>query len=156
MGYAATHSTASDVRPPRRERVLEGLRTVGINLLFVVGVLVVGYSLLVTYDLKQQETALKRQEVEAARAQLDRDVEVNDRLKSQIRFLRTDAGVEKVARDALGLVRPNEQTYVVVNAPSSKAARLSPPAPVAEAPAAGPGLLTRLWSSVVEVWNGGD
>ena len=157
MASSASSITLGEPRSTNRDRALDVLRTVVINLAFAALVAVVGYSLLVTYQLKQQETRQKELEVETARADLQRDIEINEDLRRQIRTLRTEAGLEKVARERLGLVRPNESTYVVVNVPPTlAAARVSaetrPPAVVPPTES----LITLAWRTVVELWNGGE
>lgn len=134
-----------------RLRRVERLRTLGTNVLFVLAVLLIGYSLIVTYQEKRRETILKQQEVERMRHDLARVVAQNDDLRGQIRFLQTEEGVEKVARERLGLIRPNETTYIVINAP-----RITEPAP-RPSPAMGPspshgGVLRWL----LDLWNGGE
>jgi cell division protein FtsB len=150
-------AAAAESRRIRRERILDVLRTIAINLLYTGLVLVVGYSLLVTYRLKRYETAQKRAEVEAARAHLARDVEINEELKHEIRFLRTEDGVEKVAREKLGLIRPHESTYVIVNAPAPRPFPRVRPSPLSTPP--GPtseSLAVTAWKALEELWNGGD
>lgn len=146
-----------DTRRGGHERALDVLRTIAINLLFTLLIAVVGYSLVVTYKLKQEETAMKRQDVEQARLQLARDIEKNDELTQEIHFLRTGEGVEKVAREQLGLIRPHEVTYVVVNA------RVMPtPRPIHRLPLnaqrSRPAESMSAWVSreFAEIWNGGD
>lgn len=157
MASSASSVTFGEPRATNRERALDVVRTIVINLAFAALVAVVGYSLLVTYQLKQQETRQKELEVEAARADLQRDVEINEGLRHQIRTLRTEAGLEKVARERLGLVRPNESTYVVVNVPPALAATRA--AAEARTPAVAPpseSLPVLAWRTVVELWNGGE
>lgn len=157
MASSASSMTFGEPRSTNRERALDLLRTLFINLAFAALVAVVGYSLLVTYQLKQQETRQKELEVEIARADLQRDIEINEDLRRQIRTLRTEDGLEKVARERLGLVRPNESTYVVVNVPPALAAArpASATRPTTVAPP-DEGLLTTAWRAVVELWNGGE
>lgn len=99
---------------------------------------------------------MKEAEVEKARTDLARVVAYNEGLKSQVRFLQTREGVEKVAREKLGLIRPNETTYIVINAPPAD----EPPArPVAGRPDAAQkprGFVDSALRWVREVWNGGD
>ncbi len=139
----------------RLESVLDVLRTIAINLLFTALVAVVGYSLLLTFKLKHEETLGKQREVESARAELQADIETNDALKHQIHFLKTSDGVEKVARERLGLIRPYESSFVVVNIPKTPAAHARPATSDAES---GPSESVTEWvrNRVVELWNGGD
>lgn len=155
MASTSSSMTIGDSRPTRRDQAFEYVRVLIVNAAFASLVLVVGYVLMVIYETKQQETWQKKQEVEAARAQLQRDVAINEALKRHIAFLKTEAGVEKVARDRLGLVRPNESSYVVVNAPP-------PPAAPARADnvqgqsSPSKGLFAQAWRLVLEIWNGGE
>ena len=41
----------------------------------------------------------------------------NDRMRERVSYLETDAGVEEIAREKLGLVRPGELAYAVVPPP---------------------------------------
>jgi len=138
-----------------RGRGWERLRLVLLNVLFTFAVLGVGYALWVTYEVKRDETRMKEAEVEQARVELARVVAYNEGLKSQVRFLQTQEGVEKVAREKLGLIRPNETTYIVINAPPGG----EPDRPVGVRPAASQkpqSLADRALRWVREVWNGGD
>ncbi|MCR4432207.1 MAG: septum formation initiator family protein [Tepidanaerobacteraceae bacterium] len=54
-------------------------------------------------DLARQEAEL-RQQIEAA-------VQQREQLKKQIQLLHTDSYIEMVARDKLGLVKPDEYIY---------------------------------------------
>ncbi len=60
----------------------------------------------------RQMLAQQRQ-VANTEAKLDAVVEENRQLESQIASLQTDAGVERLAREQLGLVRPGETGYQV-------------------------------------------
>lgn len=139
------------------ERVIDAFRTLIINLLFIALVLVVGYSLIITYRLKQHETWQKTVEVNRAHDQLTHDIEINDGLKREIQFLRTEPGVEKIARERLGLIRPNETTYLVINARPPHPHHAHPTTPLTgeEEPPSEP-ILTQAWHLVVDLWNGGE
>ena len=50
--------------------------------------------------------------LEKEREQLEEDISV---LEKKIEYLKTDNGVESVAREKLGLVKPSEIAFVVVN-----------------------------------------
>ncbi|MDI3481959.1 MAG: cell division protein DivIC [Tepidanaerobacteraceae bacterium] len=54
-------------------------------------------------DLARQEAELKRQ-IEAA-------MQEREQLKKQIQLLHTDSYIEMIARDKLGLVKPDEYIY---------------------------------------------
>ena len=155
MPFGSSQMILGDPRPTRQERVFEWIRTGVVNVLFFALVLGVGYVLTIIYETKQQETWLKKLEVEAARADLQRDIAINDALKRTIAFLKSDAGVEKVARDRLGLVRPNEASFVVVNAPTAVSSSSRAESKEAQKHPQ-PGVLTQAWGVVLDVWNGGD
>lgn len=155
MASTTSSMIIGDSRPTRQERAFEFFRVLIVNAGFAALVLVVGYVLMVIYETKQQETWQKKQEVEAARAQLQRDVAINEALKRHIAFLKTEAGVEKVARDRLGLVRPNESSYVVVNAPPVQASAARAESTQAQS-SPSVGLFAHAWRMVLELWNGGE
>ncbi|MBM3460707.1 MAG: septum formation initiator family protein [Armatimonadetes bacterium] len=135
-----------------RVAVGERLRVIAVNVLFTAGIALMAYVLLLTWQEKRRETLEKEREVAAMRAFLAKVVAQNDDLKRQVRFLQTPEGVEKVARERLGLIRVNETSYVVINAPTLKDAPepRSTPKPPAE-PAGSP--LSR-WLG--HFWNSGD
>jgi cell division protein DivIC len=66
-------------------------------------------------------------QVRAITLDIDRLRVDNTRLKSQVTEAKTDAFVEREARERLGLVRPGDVPVVVVNAPAP--AKLPDPAP---------------------------
>jgi cell division protein FtsB len=123
------------------------------NIVFMLSALVVAYGFLYTYQVWRQETAFKLQEVEQMRRQVAQVQAQNDHLKSHIGFMQTPQGVEKVAREQLGLVRPNETTYIVINGKKHPSAETTPE-PTAEAPAMS--LPHRCIHWFHELWNGGD
>jgi len=147
----------NEARRGQHERVVDILRTVFINLVFTALVIVVGYSLVITYKLKHEETNRKKMEVEVAREQLARDVDINDQLKREAHFLRTADGVEKVAREQLGLIKPHETTYVVVNVPTQLPVMRPRTAPqAADEPPAAASMTAWMSKALTELWNGGD
>lgn len=147
-----------DYSEPRTssERISEILRSVVINLLFTALVVLVGYILVVTYQLKRLETRQKKHEVDVARAQLLRDVKKNEEFRHEVRFLRTAEGVETVAREKLGLILPGETSYVVVNAPSPPPSLLHQAPPTDELHPPQTAVTVRLWTVITDLWNGGD
>lgn len=88
---------------------------------------------------------------EQARAQAELEAlrERNEYLDEQIERLRTPEGVEEVARETLGMVKPGEQAYVVVDA-----AQESSPT-VAAAQAEGDAENTGVWSDLFDLVFGG-
>ena len=114
------HRLAQSAAATRREKTIDGIRFLLANVAFAVCVAVVAYYLFLTYQVKQHEALLKAQEVQAMRVDLDRTLAQNEQLRLHAEFLRTREGVEKVAREKLGLICPFETTYVVVNAPVAR------------------------------------
>jgi cell division protein FtsL len=74
----------------------------------------------------------QRTETNKARAQLELLQSENARLARESKQLSTDAEVERLAREKYGLVKPGEQPYVILPAPTST----PPPAPTSTAPPA--------------------
>jgi cell division protein FtsB len=140
----------------RKVRRMQRLRALALNLLFTLAILGVGWTLLVTWQAHAEETRLKALEVVQMQRELSQVQAQNEALRRQVRFLNTPHGVEKVARERLGLVRPNETSYVVVNAP-----RLEDPKPTPAAkptpPASQPdNVLSWMLQKFRKAWNGGD
>ena len=80
-------------------------------LMAIVGVS--AWLLLFGYHEKQAAVAEKRRELARVQQQVDRDVETNEGLQRNIQYLNTDAGVEKVARERLDLMKPGETLFRV-------------------------------------------
>jgi cell division protein FtsB len=110
-------------------------------ILFVVPLLVYGaYSI---GDRWYQNFLLTQQEDEI-RLEVSRLREENLRLQRDLNFARSDAGIEKSAREQLGLIKPGDTAIQITgptgpNAPAAVSPRPGqaqpPPAPVAERPA---------------------
>lgn len=66
-----------------------------------------GRKVLETFALKQ-EAAVIQQEIEDLRAR-------NAELRQQIEYLRSDAYVERIAREELDLVRPGDVSFIVTS-----------------------------------------
>ena len=82
-------------------------------------------------DRWYQNYMLTRQE-EAIRVEVMQLREENLRLQRELIFARSDAGIEKVAREQLGLIRPGDTAIQLVGPQGAQAA----PAPARTAPAA--------------------
>lgn len=82
----------------------------GMPLLIVVAALAVGAYLL---PMVQMEYASQR-EVERLETELAGLTQRNQELEADVERLRTPAGVEQAAREMLGLVKPGENAYVVM------------------------------------------
>jgi cell division protein DivIC len=94
----------------------------GIAILFVVPLLVYGaYSI---GDRWYQNYLLTQQE-EAIRVEVGQLREENLRLQRELVRARSDAGIEKVAREQLGLVKPGDTSIQIVG-PAGSAAAASP------------------------------
>ena len=104
----------------------------GIAVLFVVPLLVYGaYSI---GDRWYQNFLLTQQE-EAIRVEVMRLREENLRLQRELVVARSDAGIEKVAREKLGLIKPGDTAIQLVG-PAGPGAAASGSARAAPAPAA--------------------
>jgi cell division protein FtsB len=107
----------------------------GLAILFVVPLLMYGaYSI---GDRWYQNYLLTQQE-ESIRVEVIRLREENLRLQRELVQARSDAGIEKVAREQLGLVKPGDTAIQIVGpAGPATAAAPAPPRP-AQAPPAQP------------------
>jgi cell division protein FtsB len=74
----------------------------------------------------------QRSDTNKARAQLELLHSENARLARESKQLSTDAEIERIAREKYGLVKPGEQPYVILPAPTSTL----PPPPTSTAPPA--------------------
>ena len=106
----------------------------GLVFIFVVPLLVYGaYSI---GDRWYQNFILTQQE-EAIRADVVRLREENVRLQRELNAARSDAGIEKIAREQLGLVRPGDVALQIVG-PSGAPVGPAPAASTSAPPAAPP------------------
>jgi cell division protein FtsB len=110
----------------------------GLLFLFVIPLLVYGaYSI---GDRWYQNYILSQQE-QAIRADVMRLREENLRLQKELADARSDAGIEKVAREQLGLVKPGDAAIQIVGTPAGPTpaaeprAGPAPPPPTSEKPA---------------------
>jgi cell division protein FtsB len=111
----------------------------GLAVLFVVPLLVYGaYSI---GDRWYQNYLLTQQE-EAIRAEVMRLREENLRLQRELVIARSDAGIEKVAREHLGLIKPGDTPIQIVGpggpAASAPGAPRSAPTPAPAEPKPAP------------------
>lgn len=101
-----------------------------------------GYQLFLVCQSKQAEYEAKLVEVAEAR-RINRRLEQNNRrLQALTEYLKTNEGVEEIARDKLGLVRPGEVAFVVVPPPPARAAYQMPE--IEDLPAEEPGFVQTL------------
>ena len=106
----------------------------GLAILFVVPLLVYGaYSI---GDRWYQNYLLTQQE-EAIRFEVMRLREENLRLQRELVLARSDAGIEKMAREQLGLVRPGDTAIQIVG-PTDPSAGASRPAQAPSQPTPAP------------------
>jgi len=74
--------------------------------------LCLGYVIYTVVDQELQLASLRREAENLRAKEATLNVE-NERLKQEQQLLQTDAYIEKVAREELGLVRPGETPYLV-------------------------------------------
>jgi hypothetical protein len=75
-----------------------------------------------------------QREVRSLEAELEGLKSRNDVLRDQVDELKTPEGVEAVARETLGLVKPGEQAYVVTGGVIGETSATVSPEPRAEVP----------------------
>ena len=109
---------------------------IGPGLLFLFVVPLLAYGAYSIGDRWYQNYILTRQE-EAIRAEVMALREENLRLQRELNFARSDAGIEKVAREQLGLIRPGD-TAVQLVGPQGGQAAAAPARPAAAPPAPAP------------------
>jgi cell division protein FtsB len=109
---------------------------IGPGLLFLFVVPLLAYGAYSIGDRWYQNFILTRQE-EAIRAEVMALREENLRLQRELNFARSDAGVEKVAREQLGLIRPGDTAIQLVGPTGGQAAQ-APARPAAAPPVPAP------------------
>jgi cell division protein FtsB len=87
----------------------------------------------------------ERREKSQLAAQIHQLREGNGKLDARVNELQTDAEIERLARSKYNLVRPGEEAYALLPAPTKPAA---PPAVKSERRQERRGLLARAWHSV--------
>lgn len=100
---AVTDGSGEKVRSPAQHR-----RSPWVALFLV---LALGMTLAGIFPFRQM--LAQQRQVANTEAKLEAVVEENRQLEGQIASLQTDAGVERLAREQLGLVRPGETGYQV-------------------------------------------
>jgi cell division protein FtsB len=98
-----------------------------ITLLLLVAVAVVFSNVFPFRQILAQQELVEQKEQTLAVLQ-----EENSRLRTTADYLLTDQGVEKIARQDFGYVRPGEVAYVVVAPPEDTGFVPAPPEPVEE------------------------
>ena len=66
---------------------------------------------------RQSDFEARLVELEGLKAERRVLLSHNERMRERVEYLQTDAGVEEIAREKLGLVRPGELAYAVVPPP---------------------------------------
>jgi cell division protein FtsB len=102
---------------------------------FLLTVLVgAGFLLVQRVQAREHDVAAKQAEVDQLQHELALVDAKNQQLKYNIRYLKTDDGVEKVAREKLDLVKPGEVTFQVIPPSETPTARRSTAPPRAAPP----------------------
>ncbi len=119
-----------------------------ISLLLLVALAAVGYNFYFLCARKQAAHEAKLTEIDRLESELAVLEQQNKILTERVAYLRTDAGVEEVAREKLGLVRKDEVAFVVVPALNTE----SPDAPVyvPRPPARKPTMMQRALHAIFE------
>ncbi|MBR0518667.1 septum formation initiator family protein [bacterium] len=68
-----------------------------------------------SYMVKSAEYNAKLAEIKILQQEKEKLEEENEILQSKIEYLKTEKGIESVAREKLGLVKPSEIAFIVVN-----------------------------------------
>ena len=110
--------------PPAR---LASFGSTRVRRLFVVALVVVG--ILFTFGNPARTWYGQRQEIGAARERNTVLDEQNRRLQARADQLNTDAEVERIARQDHGLVKPGEEAFGILPAPSAGLPVPPPPPP---------------------------
>ena len=76
-----------------------------------------GLALFALCQDRQADFEARLVELEGLKAERRVLLSHNERMRERVTYLQTDAGVEEVAREKLGLVRPGELAYAVVPPP---------------------------------------
>jgi cell division protein FtsB len=107
----------------------------------VVSVIVVGVLFLAVFPTRTY--VAQRGKLASTAERVDVLSEQNERLAARVRKLNTDEELERLAREQYSLVRPGEEAYAILPAPSAKA-------PEAESAPKddGDGFWSRLWDDV--------
>ena len=87
---------------------------------FVVSVIVVGVLFLAVFPTRTY--VAQRGKLAATDKRVEVLSEQNERLAARVRKLNTDEEIERLAREQYSLVRPGEEAYAILPAPSAKAA----------------------------------
>jgi cell division protein DivIC len=97
------------------EKKEEKIRNIGflITLLIVVALLPIGFKFYSLYNTKKAIYQAKQLEEKKLQAEVEKLQKKTEDLKETEKFLKTKEGAERVARDKLGLTKPNEIPLVI-------------------------------------------
>ena len=87
-------------------------------LFLIIGTIVsflISFFFIKSYMVKSAEYNAKLAEIKILQQEKEKLEEENEILQGKIEYLKTEKGVESVAREKLGLVKPSEIAFVVVN-----------------------------------------
>src|SRR5690242_19092450 len=104
----------------RRKKIRQVIGLIASGILHTCLLLVLvfaAWQLLLSYRGKQLEVARKQSEVTQMAAQISELSARNEGLKRDVAFLKTDDGIEKIAREKLDMIKPREVTFQVVLPP---------------------------------------
>lgn len=104
----------------KRRELPSRLRSSLLSLSLVLILTVFGIGLFKICTDKQANFENKIAELEQVRAEFAALNVHNARMRDRVEFLRTNEGVEEIAREKLGLVRPGELAYSVIPPPPPK------------------------------------
>lgn len=93
----------------------KNLRFTFVHIVIIGAIFFIFYAMSVCYSQKKieyQEKLIQQKQIEQEIEILEKD---NRKLKSKIAFLNTDEGVEGIAREKLGLIKPKEIAFVVIS-----------------------------------------
>ena len=84
------------------------------SVLYIIGAIVIIYFV---YILISQQVSIgsKNKEIKALQSEIDQASAETEKLQKQVDNLQDPEYIEKIAREKLGLVRPNERVYVDAN-----------------------------------------
>jgi cell division protein DivIC len=87
-----------------------GRENIGLS---VLAIILLG-SIIISFAIRQSEVITARKKLQDLEAQIEYYQDANLALMEQVDALKTDAYIEKVAREKLGLVMPGEMQYMMI------------------------------------------
>jgi cell division protein DivIC len=101
----------------KKSRISQGARHSMMSLVLVCVFAASGFALHKVCSNRQAQFEGKLAELDVVIEEVEALENHNERLRERVRLLKTDAGVEEVAREKLGLVKPGELAFAVVPPP---------------------------------------